>query len=318
MSFSGEVKAEICQQIGSARHCQIAELAALLNFCATVAAFDNGSCRIRFRTEHEEVAGKYCLLLKRIFGIETVVTEAVDRRGMKLGGFQVMLDNSTDAVRVLQAVRLLDSNGNLAEEIPLTHQPTVQKSCCRRAFLRGTFLAAGSISDPNRSYHFEVSCMNETYAEQLLELICSLGVDAKIVQRKKYSVIYVKESSQISDLLGMMDAHVSMLNFENARIVREVRGNINRQVNCETANINKTANAAARQIEDIELIIQELGLHNLTNRLDEIAQIRLKYPSATLSEMGMMLEPPLGKSGVNHRLRKLTEIANKIREEKGI
>jgi len=185
--------------------------------------------------------------------------------------------------------------------------------CCKRAFIRGAFLASGSISDPEKGYHFEIVCSDEQKAEQLRELIRSFEIDAKIVMRKKSYVVYVKEGAQIVDMLAVMEANVALMNLENIRIVKEMRNTVNRKVNCETANINKTVNAAVKQTEDIRLIQEKMGFHNLNEGLAEIAELRLQYPEATLKELGMMLNPQVGKSGVNHRLRKLSQIADGLR-----
>ena len=150
-------------------------------------------------------------------------------------------------------------------------------------------------------------------AAHLQEIICSFQIDAKIVLRKKSYVVYVKEGAQIVDMLAIMEANVALMNLENIRILKEMRNSVNRKVNCETANINKTVNAAVKQIEDIRLIEQKKGFHNLNEGLAEIAELRLQYPEATLKELGMMLNPQVGKSGVNHRLRKLSEIADELR-----
>lgn len=149
-----------------------------------------------------------------------------------------------------------------------------------------------------------------------MDIINSFEIDAKIVQRKKNYVVYVKEGSQIVDMLNIMEAHVALMNLENVRIVKEMRNSVNRQVNCETANINKTVNAAVKQVQDINYIQETVGLDSLPKNLQEIAEVRLQYPQAPLKELGNYLETPVGKSGVNHRLRKLCEIAEDIRNQK--
>ena len=192
----------------------------------------------------------------------------------------------------------------------------VERNCCKQAFIRGAFLATGSLTDPEKGYHFEIVTGDERKAVQLQELIRSFQIDAKIVLRKKSHVVYVKEGAQIVDMLAIMEANVALMNLENIRILKEMRNSVNRKVNCETANINKTVNAAVKQIEDIRLIESTTGFHNLSEGLAEIAELRLQYPEATLKELGIMLNPQVGKSGVNHRLRKLSEIADELRMNK--
>ena len=141
----------------------------------------------------------------------------------------------------------------------------------------------------------------------------SFEMDAKIVARKKYQVVYLKEGAQIVEMLGIMEAHVALMNLENVRILKEMRNSVNRQVNCETANISKTVNAAVKQLEDIEYIKQTAGIDSLPENLKEIALLRLEHPDATLGELGTYLDPPVGKSGVNHRLRKISAVADSLR-----
>lgn len=315
MSFSGEVKEELCHQTGGARHCQIAELTAIITLCGRVHISVREEYCIRMQTENIWVAERYSYLLKKIFRIcpEVSVRRHSQNSRPRSAIYQVAVTDHQNAIRILQAVKLLTPQGSLAEEIPLIHNVVVQKNCCRRAFLRGAFLAAGSVSDPMRSYHFEIVCDTEYQAEQLQALIQSLGIDARTVRRKKNHIVYVKEGSQISDLLGMMDARKALLEWENVRIIKEMRGSVNRKVNCETANINKTVNAAVKQMEDIKYIRDRIGFEGLSNGLDEIARVRLQYPEATLKELGLLLSPPVGKSGVNHRLRKLSCIADELR-----
>ena len=173
-------------------------------------------------------------------------------------------------------------------------------------------MAAGSISDPNKSYHFEIVCHTLEQAQQLKELMEFFETEPKIVERKERMVVYLKEGSQIVDLLNVMEAYVSLMNLENVRILKEMRNSVNRKVNCETANINKTENAAVKQMEDIKRIRDTIGFDNIPEPLAEIAQARLDYPEATLKELGTYLDPPVGKSGVNHRLRKLAAIAENL------
>ena len=169
------------------------------------------------------------------------------------------------------------------------------------------------MSNPNKSYHFEIVCKTGEQAEQLKELMIAFETDAKIVERKGHYVVYLKEGAQIVDMLNVMEAYVSLMNLENVRILKEMRNSVNRQVNCETANINKTVSAAVRQIEDINILQDAIGLDNLPDNLREMAYLRLEYPDAPLKDLGQYLDPPVGKSGVNHRLRKLSELADKYR-----
>ena len=212
--------------------------------------------------------------------------------------------------RILQAAKLKVRED---ESLYLVNHMVIQNSCCKRAFIRGAFLASGSLSDPEKSYHFEIVCQTKDKALQLQEVMQVFHIDAKIVQRKKSYVVYVKESAQIVELLGLMEANVALMKLENIRILKDMRNSVNRKVNCETANIHKTVNAAVKQIEDIRLIEEKVGLDQLNSGLSEIARLRLEFPDATLRELGTMLTPQVGKSGVNHRLRKLSNLAQELR-----
>ena len=315
MSFSAKVKDELSRQISPARHCQIAEMAAIISLCGKIEIDENDHFCIKIHTENAAVARKYFTLLKKTFNIRTDVSI---RSGINPGRsrtYIVAVREHEEALKVLQAVKLINSQGEIGENLSLIRNVVLQNACCRRAFIRGAFLAAGSISAPEKFYHFEIVCPTEPKAEQLKNIIATFDIEAKIVPRKKYYVVYIKEGSQIVDILNVMEAPVSLMELENIRIVKEMRGSVNRQVNCETANINKTVSAAVKQIEDIRFIQSVAGLSGLPESLQEMARIRLERPEATLKELGEALEPPVGKSGVNHRLRKLSLVAEELRQQ---
>lgn len=279
MSFSAEVKEELQKQVGKSRHCQIAELAAMI-------AFDG------IGIENHLLNEKYQALVGELFPGEKDVAQW----------------------RILELVKMWDEKQQKPEIDSTVNGLLLQQVCCRRAFLRGAFLAGGSISDPNKSYHFEIVCKTLEQAEQLRDIINSFAMEAKIVERKKHQVVYLKEGAQIVDMLNIMEAHVALMNLENVRILKEMRNSVNRKVNCETANISKTVNAAVKQLEDIVFIRDKAGLDSLPDNLREIALLRLENPDAPLKELGTFLDPPVGKSGVNHRLRRISEIAETLRE----
>lgn len=185
---------------------------------------------------------------------------------------------------------------------------------CKRAFLRGAFISRGSINDPEKGYHMEIICDDRGGAVFLQGLFADFDLKAKISRRRDKFILYLKEGVEIADALNVMEAPLSMMNFENARIVREVRGSVNRKVNCETANINKTITASMKQIEDIHFIDRKMGIDKLEDNLKAIAKARLENPDMPLAELGSLLVPPVGKSGVNHRLRKISRIAENLRQ----
>ncbi len=289
MSFSSRVKEELARHISSARHCQIAELAAIMNFCGQYGRDSEGNYTIGFQTENEEVVRKGFTLLKKTYNIED---------GVAL--------NEQDMQEVLHKLGRLDQ--------PVSRL-IVKNTCCKRAFLRGTFLSVGSMSDPAKSYHLEFACTDENKAKQLQDIMSDFDIDSRIILRKKYYVVYLKEGSGIVDLLNVCGAPVSLMDMENLRILKEMRNSVNRRVNCETANIAKTVNAAARQVDDIEYLKAHYDFKDLPHSLREMAEVRLEYPDASLKELGEYFNPPIGKSGVNHRLRKLSELAERVRDK---
>lgn len=299
MSFSSEVKQELLKQYSKARHCQLAELAAIVAMEGHID--ENGSLYIY--TDNSAVVEKYTMLIKKLFQLDVTraLTKEVTEKiltALKLTE-NLAIANLLESEYSLQGVAV---NGLL-----------LQNTCCKRAFLRGVFLASGSISDPRKSYHFEIVCHTKAQAEQIKEILEFFEGEPKIVRRNQRYVLYLKEGSQIVDTLNVMEAYVSLMNLENIRIEKEMRNSINRQVNCETANINKTVTAAVRQIQDIELIRDTGGLERLPENLYEMAVCRLENPDTPLKDLGQLLDPPVGKSGVNHRLRKLSQLADQLR-----
>lgn len=314
LTFSGKVKEELSRQWNEQKHCQIAEIAAIISMCGKVMIDSRDRHAVKVRTENISVARKCFTLLRKTFNIEAESLVSINKSKGNTT-YTVVVKQHEDAMKLLQAARLVDGDGEISEEFSTSRNLIVHKSCCKRAFLRGAFLASGSMSHPEKSYHIEMVCASKVKAEQIQKLINSFGLDAKVILRKNSYVVYLKEGSQIVDLLNIMEAPIALMEMENVRILKEMRNSVNRKVNCETANINKTVSAAAKQEEDIRLIQKEMGLNKLPEGLQEIAELRLAYPDASLKELGEMLTEPLGKSGVNHRLRKLSELAEDIRNK---
>lgn len=308
MSFSSEIKEELSAKIDSAKHCQIAELAAILAFCGEVTA----GCLV-LSTENIVVADKYLMLLEAVAGIEK---DSVDWCQDKKKGSAIFVTlNEEQSRHVLMTVKWIDVMKGDAFVRCFANPIVIQKECCKRAFIRGAFLAAGSVSDPNKFYHYEIVCDSEDDARQMADIITFFNLDAKFISRKKSYVVYLKEGSHITDCLNIMGAYVSQMNLMNVMILKDMRNDVNRKVNCETANLNKTIEAAVKQIKDIEYIRDTVGLSYLKESLKEVAEIRLENPDMNLKDIGKLLTPEVGKSGVNHRLRKISEIASALRGE---
>ena len=291
MSFSSNIKEELSRNETSARHCKIAEIAGFLKFGGDI-SLEPDNYTIQIQTETVSAAKRFYTLLKEVFDIHAKIDVRRNEFLKRSRNYTISVDKHNDCVLILKTVKLLD---------PREFGLVLQNTCCKRAYIRGAFQAAGSMSDPEKNYHFEVVSTDEQTAEQLKEVLNFFDLDAKIVLRKKYYVVYMKEGSKIVDVLNIMEAHIALMELENVRILKDMRNKVNRRVNCETANINKTVSAAVK------------GLRFLDQGLQDIARLRLEHPEATLKELGDMLEPPVGKSGVNHRLKKIGRIAEEIR-----
>lgn len=283
MSFSLDVKKEIMAQLPGSRHCRLAELAALVSMMG------------------EYVDGQLVFNGEDNFAFEMIFCLAD------------MLELEPDSAEGRQALKLKDVSG-----VCETDRLLVERSCCKLAYIRGAFLAAGSITDPEKGYHFEIVCRNDFQAELLIGLLKDFEIEAKVIERKKYQVVYIKDGEMIVNVMCLMGAYVSLMQMENVMILKDMRNSVNRKVNCETANINKTVNAAVRQIEDIRYIEETKGLKYLPENLRAIARVRMEEPDMPLKELGQMVDPPVGKSGVNHRLRKISEIANELRRNENV
>lgn len=296
LSFSSEMKQELLPQVNNSRHCRIAELSGLIEFLDTHYVNKAGEECLKIVTENHFAVKKCFTLIKKAFNI------VLDIQEKSSTNYLISVECGEDSKKILQAIKI-DSSG----------ASVTTKSCCKRAYIRGAFLAGGSVSDPAKFYHFEIVCPDAAKALKLQMMIRSFEIDAKIVERKSHYVVYIKDGSGIATILNIMEAHVSLMKFENVRILREMRGSINRKVNCETANINKTVSASLKQIDDINFIKNQTGFSVLSEGLAEIAELRLKNPDTSLKELGAMLNPPIGKSGVNHKFRKLSELADILR-----
>ncbi|SDY20854.1 DNA-binding protein WhiA [Lachnobacterium bovis] len=295
MSFSKKVKIELRNRINKESKYDIAELVGIIS---SIGEIEGDYKNLVLDTDNPLVYEQFALLIKNNFPVD--VTKKIGKENckklLKEMGYKVTndpIDFATD-----------DYDEKLFEQDEM-----------KKAFLRGVFLAIGSISDPHKSYHLEMVCCNNKKALRIQKMMIFFNLDAKIVLRKNHYVVYLKEGSQICDFLSVIGAFQAMLELENVRILKDMRNTVNRKVNCETANIGKTVNAALRQIEDIELIKEKNELINLPDQLKEIAILRLENPDSSLKDLGTLLDPPVGKSGVNHRLRKISLIAEELRNK---
>ncbi len=275
MSFSSDTKKELYEKIPPGRHCRIAELLAVYRFEAGRGRYIAGSDDMQDVYDTKKLSH----IAERHMEHIRVLTEKLEKK--------------------------------LEGAIPEFDRTVIYRDCCKRAFLRGAFLAAGSVTDPSKSYHLEIVCGQQEDADLVMELMAFYGLKSGVTVRNSCFVVYMKEGDAISDLLGLLDASKAMMAMENARILKEVRNNINRQVNCETANLTKVVNAAVKQEAAIRFLIRNGLLNKMPENLQIIAELRMDNTDMSLSELGQLLDPPVGKSGVNHRLRRIMEFAEK-------
>lgn len=316
ITFSAGVKQELMGHSAKKREGLMAELAVYIAYFGRIIDTPHG-VRIYLETENEYVAKRYAQLLKRCFNVVPEVGFMRFRSTDNLEGgsvlYGVVVKNSKDAGIIYYSLHNIETDGFGRLKAPFVHESLLKSSNCLRAFIRGAFISAGTISNPNKSYHFEISTTDEGFAGLINKVIGKFDVSGKIIKRKNSYVVYIKEADFISDMLNIMDAHCSMMEFENIRILHNIANQINRQTNCEVANSQKTVSAATKQVEDILLIQKFNKFSALPDTLKELAVLRLEHRETPLKDLGEMLDPPIGKSGVNHRMRKLAQIAEDLR-----
>lgn len=315
MSFSSKVKNEVCRYIDVTREEAVAELSAIMKVSGTLSLAGNKQIGFRVTTENPAIARYIFKLLKKHFNIHTKIMVKKSNSFKKSNIYMILITEDMGVRELLTEVGVLkNSDGILALDYGIPNR-IISTDECKKSYIRGAFIGGGSISNPEKTYHLEFVTHNSDYAEELSKVINTYDLASKVIQRKSSYVVYVKEGEQIIDLLNIIGAHGALLELENVRIMKEMRNNVNRLVNCETANLSKTVNAAVRQIESIKLIQKEIGLARLPKNLREIAELRIAYPDESLKELGEFLTPPVGKSGVNHRLRRIEKIAEELRKE---
>ncbi|MBA4543039.1 MULTISPECIES: DNA-binding protein WhiA [Thermoactinomyces] len=310
MSFTSNIKKELTQ-LDAKPCCKRAILSALVRMNGAV-QLQKKAFMLDITTENPSTARYIFSLIKTLYQIQP---EVLVRRKVRLKKNNVyMIRLSRQAGEVLYNLGIFKRG--TWEQTEGISPAILQKPCCKRAYLRGAFLAAGSVNNPDSaSYHLEIVSTYDDHSEALCKLMNEFHLHAKIIERKKGFVVYIKEGDKIGEFLNIIGAHPSLLKFEDARIMKDMRNSVNRLVNCETANLNKTIQAAMRQIENIHLIDREIGLDQLPARLREVAETRLKYPEMNLAELGQVLPSgKVSKSAINHRLRKLDEMARKLRQ----
>lgn len=315
MSFSSKTKNELSRLRSDDKCCQKAELSALIRVSGTIILAGLNKTKLKIITENAAVARLIFVLFKKSLNVHTEVLVSKNKNLKKNHSYYIQIDDANYILKQLGIIVEENKLLRINESVPWT---LLDKDCCKRAYIRGVFLGGGSISDPDKGYHMEFVLHSEAFAKEFQDLINSYQLNAKVIQRKNNYVVYLKEGDNIVDLLNIIGAHTTLLNFENVRIVKQMRNNVNRLVNCETANLTKTVDAAYKQIQNIETIDKYMGLESLPENLKAIALLRLENKGISLKELGQLLDPPVGKSGVNHRFKKIQAIAEDLERHRGI
>lgn len=312
MSFSSQVKTELCTVNLKSAHCMRAELAGIVYMSGSLTLASGGMSLI-CATEHSEVVTRLFSLVRHLYERECGLT-LKNGQLKKSDTYLVTIAEGREAsLDLLSNLGLILSGGIGVDDA--SFGSIIQLACCKISFIRGAFLGSGTLSDPHKAYHLEFVATREDMAQRLVSLLRGKKIEAKCISRKESWIVYLKESAQIITLLTLIGAHSSILELENIRILKEIRGNVNRQINCESANIDRTVRSGVEQAENIRLIEQYLGLDKLSFPLRETAELRLSYPEASLSELATLSNGNATRSGINHRLRKLNQIAAQLSYE---
>ncbi len=312
MSFSSKTKNELSRIKSEDKCCMLAQLSAILRVSGSINLQGLNKLRVDISTENASSARLIFTLFKKSLGIQTEIIVKKNHSLKKTHTYVVTLGEARPVLEELGIISFEKGYFEIVDKIP---EKFIEKQCCIRAYARGIFVGGGSVSDPEKGYHLEFVTHSQGFAEEFSELLNSTyNLNSKVIVRKNSYIVYLKEGDQIVDLLNVIGAHNALMDFENVRIVKQVRNQVNRLVNCETANLNKTVDAAHRQVQNILYIKDTVGLDYLPDNLIEIARLRLENREASLVEIGQLLSKSVGKSGVNHRFKKIEKIADEIRE----
>ena len=300
LSFSNDVKNELSRLETNEVCCDKAEVLGVLRMSGAI-VIRGMNIGIHFSTENAALARRVLQILKNNYQVQTEVVITRSRRLKKNNRYQVRVLPAPQVSIAMNELQLLSMESDLKN-------PLLNKQCCKRAFLRGAFLGGGSISRPSSDYHLEMVTGNEDFARSIIKVMHTFSMKAKLTDRKNDYIVYLKDGESITNFLRVIGAHNSMMELENVRVLKEMRNNVNRRVNCDTANLGKVVKAAVRQVYCIKFIDEHMGLSELPQALQDTARLRLEYPDASLNEL-VEYSGGIGKSGINHRLKKLQEMA---------
>lgn len=313
MSFASETKNELARIMPEKKCCMLAEIAGFMRIAGSIRLAGGGKFKIVMTTSNPAVARHYKTLIKNYFSIDTSVGMGQDN-SLKRGHAYILSigpeDLSEQILRETGILMVKEGMNFISDGI---YDGLIRTKCCRKAYLRGAFLAAGTVNNPEKEYHFEVSAGSEMLAKDLRRLLNSfVDISAKIVERKKGYGVYLKSGEQVRDAIGIMGASGQFFKFDEIMMMKGLKSQTYRLNNLDNANIDKAIKAAENQIKSIRKIQEKRGLDFLTAKLREAAEARLENPDVGIEELGRLMDPPLSKSGINNRLRRIEEIAKEL------
>ena len=309
MSFTAEVKEELSRVMPQRQCCPKAELAALIRVEGSLHIAGAERMRLEMATETAPVARKAIKLMHQLYGLKTELTV---RRSVlhKTNNYLITVPSQPPLPGALTDLGILDEEAGLAYGVPAR---LVRRDCCAISYLRGAFLGGGFVADPHGDFHFELTAETEQVARDLVGLMARFGIEAKVTRRRGLYAVYLKGAEPIVTFLALVGAHRALLRTEDVRIIKSMRNDVNRLVNAETANLQKSAEAAISQVEDIRYLADFVSVDGLPPALQELARLRLEHPDVSIRELGELASPPLSKSAVYHRIRRLEQMAAELR-----
>ncbi len=312
MSFTAQVKDELSRVEAVCSHCDKAVLAALVRIEGTLFVSGKNRYRVEVATDAPSVARQVIKLLHELYKLKTNLTV---RRSVlhKTPNYLIECPAQPHLAAALKDMGVLSEEGGL--QLGISEQ-LVAKDCCAAAYLRGAFLGSGFVSDPRGDFHFEIIVETQDLADGIVALMARRGINARVMQRRNSYMVYLKSGSTILEFLALVGAHQSALSMENARVIKSVRNDVNRQTNAEIANQAKTSRASMDQLYAIRLVLEANGMENLPPALQDFIKLRVRNPDATLKELGELATPPLSKSAVYHRVRRIEQLAREVEQRK--
>jgi len=311
MSFTDEVKHELIRYKNKSRQARRAELAALLRMTGSI-SISSGEMAVKLKLRYGDLARMIYTWLKKEYELQVEIRVFQPSRLEKSQSYMLHIPPQEELSALLKDLGILSEDSSL--DFSISSEFLVRGEV-GQAYLRGMFIGGGSINHPSSEYHLEFRCDYRSQAEDLIQLLEIFAISSQMIEHQEKYMVYLKEYKKIISLLNLIGAQQAQLKLEHASIIKEVKGDVNRRLNFETANLDKTIEAALDQLEDIDLVEKNIGLENVSDSLREIAKLRRRYPYASLKELGQKLTPTLSKSGVNHRFRRLKKIARDIRRD---